>query len=307
MEKESKIEKPEIKEEEMKKTKEISAAERGELPPIFMIYRDNDLFKEYIPKITETLRGLGRKVEIQNFPAGTEWKEMEELVEEHKINFEGKEVVADETVTNLLRERKDLKIRELKWSYLDKLTNETVAETILGDEYEEMLDYNPSGEKSLVYVEKAIPTIVEHILQNKENIPDEVVVSSSLIKSHAPFGYFSENEAKEKVKEWLVKGGIPKEAFKKKEERTEKKRSTIWYILDRHNSGYPRGSSKVKMREWEGKETKEIYLGLPLANFFRDALSSGLLELKPEELQKYDQILKKKLKEEFGEKTEKKK
>ena len=78
--------------------KEMPDIEQQEqLPPILIIYRDNDLFEKYVPEIARILQAKGRKVEIKNFPRNTEGDEIKEWYEENLERLAGVEIISDKT------------------------------------------------------------------------------------------------------------------------------------------------------------------------------------------------------------------
>lgn len=78
--------------------KEMPDIEQQEqLPSILIIYRGNDLFEKYVPEIARILQAKGRRVEIQNFPRGTEEDEIKEWYEENLERLTGTEIISDGT------------------------------------------------------------------------------------------------------------------------------------------------------------------------------------------------------------------
>lgn len=306
----SKIEKPETKEEEMKEKeeKEISAAEKEKMPTIFMIYRDNDLFKEWVPKIAETLKGLGRRVEIQSFPAGTSEAEIDKWIEENKDEIYNSDIVTDGTVesefySTMRGEKIEENLKQLKQpehlGSLDKLLDRATQRIVLGKEESEikfwsgLRDYRDREVVDLESFKEAYSRIVKQILKNKENMPIKVYILQEKIKDHVPFRedeiVGDKRATAEILQKWLVEGGIPEEIIECTEHKAEDKKGN-WIIKDRHN------------REWS--TYYGIELRLPLESFYYDTTTKGLIKIEAEEL---ENELREMLEEDFGKKPEEEK
>ncbi len=74
------------KEEEMKK-----------FAPLFFIYRDNTLFKKHVPIIQKKLVEMGRQVDMQIFPQGTQEENIERWYKENKQLLSKKAIISDRT------------------------------------------------------------------------------------------------------------------------------------------------------------------------------------------------------------------
>jgi len=335
MKKES-MEKIESKEEGMGQERKAESKEAEKLPPIFMIYRDNDLFKEWVPKIAETLKGLGRKVEIQSFPAGTEKEEIKKWLKDEKERLKKGDLITDHTVQSTLRYSGISEVtKDQTRINLDDVMEDVAIETLWGDEdkeeYKKMIDPNYRSEFAAenenrrkeiwINIEKAISILVNRILENKENYPDQIVINTRRLGDHEPFvefGYSIKNgfvierstkemregdeKAGEVLKEWLIKAGIsaenlfltdedPKsEDYETKIPRSSKTEKFIrWFIYDRH-LGQPAGVIDTP-------DYKKIILRLPFADFFSDAVSNNLVAFNPEKLQQSEHALEKIVKE----------
>jgi hypothetical protein len=244
--KESKIEKPEKEEEIKGKEEKISIAEKEPKPPLLVIYRDNNLFKEWIPILIESLKSREHKIEIQNFPAGTSGEEIRKWWRENKDDLKGKKIIADRTTQGafspplgveeefgseyrekLLKEEKEVMenldfvgSRALdKWSHA---AEKSILKEILGNKELNEIEKRGLDYDDMEVVDKAFPALIKSILESKENIPEEIYVLKSQLSVHEPLRTFSERPkgvsedeeyhdgiALEKVTGWLTKGGVP--------------------------------------------------------------------------------------------------
>lgn len=209
MKEELKIKKPEMKKGE---EKEISAAEKENLPTIFLIYRDNNSFKEWSSEIVKNLKSFGRKVEIQIFPVGTNTKEIAEWIEKNKQNLKDKEILPDATcggaLMNAQMNAQDTNTRfegARDSCYLDKLLGNVTEKAILGDKYEAVI---VGGSKDMGMAEKAFITLIKLILENKDNLPKKVYISLKNIFDHAPFYDAFRKRIEEERNDLIIQKGI---------------------------------------------------------------------------------------------------
>jgi hypothetical protein len=244
---------------EKKQTKVVESKETEKLPPILLIYRDNDLFQKAVPEIEKQLISLGHKVEIERFSKETDKRDIEKWVKEHKERFENKEILGDETCG---------------WGKLDSFVNVSISEAVLGKDNE--------------YTKGVISKIVKNILLNKENMPNYVEIVSAHLLDHKPLSDLKGNtEARREIEKWLIDGGISSELFKSPSKANVTKSWTRWRIADRHEGG---GSGTFV--DSGRPNHKTIRLRLPLGNFVVDAAKSNLINMESRVLEKYKKILK---------------
>lgn len=74
----------------------IGRVER-ERKPLIIVYRDNDLFREYVPFIRDVLEERGYHVELQAFPPETDEEEIKKWYLEHSRDLGTKNIIADGT------------------------------------------------------------------------------------------------------------------------------------------------------------------------------------------------------------------
>ena len=312
------------------RVKEIEFKEAEKLSPILLVYRDNDLFRGYVPEITGTLKSLGRQVEIQSFPAGIEEEEMEEWCRENEDKFEGMDIMTDETSAIALSNAGVVEHEDQKYgAYLDSLMDKATKRLIIGEREKEVPWHSEGDEeekdmtldKKLENAKEAYVTLIQKVFENKQNIPKEVYIVSLRLTDHEPFfkgfkgaGEEEDLKALELLKTWLVEAGISQDAVKEisqKEwyiiERAMKQRPLEenpkdflekinkqgnWILKDRHVYS----SGEALNRSGQLSEEKALVLELPLQNFLQGVMSAGLIKIKPGEL---DEEVKKLLKEKF--------
>ena len=302
---------PEQKEEEKKS-------------PIFIIYRDNDLFQKQIPEMVKILSAMGRQVEVQGFPKESTAEEIKKWYEENQSRLEGKEIVSDWTASIPYKMREDLSSKGTKQSKssLDGLFNEATEKAVLGEKYDELSYEKAYKEWSEDRSREFYSIVVKRILENPENIPEKVFVFLDSILDHtyvenvkeaakaAREGKLEKNEKKEaekivaeKLREWLIEGGIDSNkiileydnSFKNLSHSSDGKKIieeidklNNWVIVDRHCGGGP-----------EVKSAKG--LKLPENTFYQTANNGELIKVKDEE---FAEALSNVLEKKFSDKKE---
>ena len=287
---------PEQKEEEQKS-------------PIFIIYRDNDLFQKQIPEMVKILSAMGRQVEVQGFSRETTEKEIKKWYEENQSELEGKEIISDRTAgIPQDMEKNMISAGTKKVGNIDNLLSGAMSKVLLGDSYDKLensgnilsdgfikTDTHRTPEKE---VEEFFTAVVKRILDNPKNIPNKVIIFPDHIMDHiSEFDggmYYDEvknlsaDERQErrkeatmmlikKVKEWLEAGGLDVKKIKIGEDinRLEEfDKQNNWIIMDRH----------IRNRKEEVKLAK--YLEIPAGNFYETARERGLLDYTDEEFTK---------------------
>ena len=170
--------------------KEMPDIEQQEqLPPILIIYRDNDLFEKYVPEIARILQAKGRKVEIKNFPRNTEGDEIKEWYDENLERLAGMEIISDGTASvpyALNKFQKEKGIKDI--ADLDGLMNKTTKITIFGpyktDSYGIGQPEAIRSEDQSDQLKKFFAVMVKRILENKENMPSKIYIFTDYILSH---------------------------------------------------------------------------------------------------------------------------
>jgi hypothetical protein len=208
----------------------VEQKEKEQLPILF-VYRDNDLFREYIPEIIKNLQTWGRKVEAQVFPQGMETEKIKEWLESNQDILEGKDLVSDWTVANNITYELKRRLAEKGTGFkreLDTTFDFATKATILGEDVSEILSnfqrrkdelemirreqesHEQSGkekqgikilEKELQKEElflsaKFIEAITKIILE-KDGMPKNVYLLRGGILDHPPLEYVSEEYSDE--------------------------------------------------------------------------------------------------------------
>lgn len=135
-------------------------------------------------------------MEIQSFPAEAE-EEIEKWIEEHSDEFKGKVLLTDGTIDSRLPH--EIKSGQKYSEYLDGIFSIISEKALLGEHYKSFLEKD-SEEMNMKETEKLFVFLVQQILENEKNIPNEVYVSHKAILDHGSF-----REAKEKEYEEFKK------------------------------------------------------------------------------------------------------
>lgn len=102
--------------------------------PFFFIYRENDLFKKYVPLIQNFLEEKGYLVNLQSFPAGTSEEEIKSWYLAHQVELQSKNILADYTSKKSSGyDEKDFKNNLKPKINLDDLLYSATIEAITGD------------------------------------------------------------------------------------------------------------------------------------------------------------------------------
>jgi hypothetical protein len=105
-----------------------------ERKPFFFVYRENDLFKRYVPLIQDFLKEKGYPVDLKSFPAGTPTEEIKKWYLERQIDLQSKNILADNTsIASCGYDEKTFKNNLQPKIDLDELINQATVESISGD------------------------------------------------------------------------------------------------------------------------------------------------------------------------------
>lgn len=231
----------------MQESPKNTTAETKEAPkkPFLLVYRDNDLFRQYAPVIEALLKARGLEVNIHSFPAGTPEEEIKNWYLEHKIDqaIESRNVLADNTT----KKSTEYKLGSVLRADLDSVMRAAATEAVTGDATfadklrEEMYKaYNPYKlspeelqelpKKQLELKQKYLAVLEEMYQKILISIPEEhrqkmeVVIIEGLFRGHhvapsliAHESFASKNfeelsketdEFADNMKEWFKKTGI---------------------------------------------------------------------------------------------------
>lgn len=326
---------------EKEQAKNLESKEEEKVKDSFIVYRENRLFKEWVPVIEKILSSLGSRVNIKSFPAETKPEEIGNWITANTDKIMNSKFIPDYTSIKNIEEicasgmsskgiRKLSKIYE-KCISLDRIfSNATILE-IFGKMSHEI----PwEGEEDIEVVGKNYVSLFKKILENKRNMPKKVYIVLESLLDHSPFGgaFRRQNKesdeivsrkAGEKVKEWLVKGGIPAKnivlssdiirtddglvhgVFSVVKEIKKFNHTDNWIISDRHivSSDIFYVDDEMQFKNSKGELNFHAkHLELPLFNFWEDVQEQGLVKPNPE---KMEEALTEVLKEEFAPKEEK--
>ena len=211
--------------------------------PVYIVYRDNDLFRRCVPVIQTFLEEQGYTVNLQVFPVGTPEEEIKNwyLVHQTELQKEGTLILADFTSQRSTEYKLEPRIS------LDSFFRKIMVEYITGDPtlmrgYVEQIFYkafenrdNPEELRKIK--EEYLSKLGEVFIRILATIPEEkrqemkIVILKGLIKGHTLLPPLIEHEPyfvavpkmkenfeelqketdefTEKMREWLIKAGIP--------------------------------------------------------------------------------------------------
>lgn len=179
-----------------------SGVEKEQLSSLLLVYRDNSLFQKISPMIIQQLTALGRKVDVQTFPVGTEQKEILNWAKENSNKIASNEVLTDGTCNNVAYATMNGGTEPTKAipHYLDKISEEIMCQTLFGDKeinslndmYENHkiiidLDKDTAEEQTeldLKNQDKLYLAVLNKILQNENNIPAKICIAKEAIIEH---------------------------------------------------------------------------------------------------------------------------
>lgn len=281
--------------------------EREEKPlPIALVYRDNELFQRYVPKVAEILGSLGRQVETHVIPRETDLRAIQDWTMKNIQDFNGRLIVSDGTCAEGMkvplsfgpRLKKPVSFQE-KPGYLDEICNRAPEMAVLGKDWISRLEYTGDPAQR----EKSFREILKRVFENPENIPAQVSVLLPRLADH--WGGIrerdnAESEVAEILKRVLAESGLPEDRVSVDEQADsesvrEVDRPGNWILADRHFLGWKPTDGRPKADLERLSNARVFYI--PMGNFVRSLLDNGLLPPKEEEL---DQTMREMLEEEFG-------
>ena len=296
--------------------------------PLFFIYRDNTLFKNHIRTILKKFAEMGRQVDTQIFPEGTQNKDIEKWYKENKGLLSQKAIVLDQTAnipSKMYDEvRYDLGARRV--GDIDRLTYRVLAGILFGENAPKSDDGNIETSK------RFMTTIIKNILKNPNQRPKEIQILSSNMSDHlyelnkersSLIGEKAEKEgvgwaeeAREyvtaKIQEWLVESGLESQKIKvipdeirgesnkvygsyfnskQKEFLGKIDKPDTWIITDRH-TGIDNNESRTN-----APIRSAMVLKMPPGNFFDEVKNHNFISYSEEEIEnEWGKVLK----SEFG-------
>jgi len=157
-----------------------SKVEEEKLPLINIIYRDNDLYTNFVPKIAQNIESFGRRVATKSFPREASVQEIKKYFESDDVkgSLKGTELFADETC----RGQVDYKFRSdnfKKEYYLDSFANRIMSHCLIGKELIEKNDDTLCVPEKLV----ALKNIVKEVI-DKNGEPENLYVVNGRISDH---------------------------------------------------------------------------------------------------------------------------
>jgi len=280
-------------------------AEKGhekkeELAPLFLAYRDNDLFRKHIPEIVNKLKSLGREVRLQIFPEGTTKAEMEKWYKENENDLQGMSLVTDWTfggaaisASGVYRGSKDYEL------HLDLLMEQAVQRAIFGtlpEEHEKAKSDHQQSQKSiekLLYTDQQMfEEIFKRIQEKTGNGIKKIFIVNEKLTAHSDYfvGLVAKKlkrsvddydlkkynqEYANYLKQWLQNAGVQEVYivnFASEIPANISQEESAYIITDRH----------AKLPDYSKLKEKE--LNIPNANLFENAEKKFGVLVKSEEL-----------------------
>lgn len=167
-------------------------AEMKRNAPLFLIYRDNDLFRKHLPIIQKGLIGMGRQLEAQVFPQGTNETDIQNWYEENIDALSHKAVISDQTASIPYETSGVAEFgKKAKYEFgvrtvgsLDKMVMRSLYR-VIHEGSEIGLDSNNRGEGlGREASRELLVCSIKNILKNPENSPEKVLIFSSNMGDH---------------------------------------------------------------------------------------------------------------------------
>ena len=242
------------------------------LPPLSVIYRDNDVYEKLIPGIVANLQSFGMPVNVKSFPRGSK-EEIKSWFEEPKNQdiLHKNQILLDDTSRFLMPDelRKDFEKNHNKMEQLDTFSHKIVFNAFYGKIEGKALGEEMSIEEGLNHFER----IMKIVLAEDNNKPKEISIVTNQISAHRDgFQIPKEwegsaedwhNFVAQKLKDVLVRNGIEENTINIIPEMSQEyDKDYSWYIADRHAS-----SKKIGDDFYEA--SKALKLPLPFDSMIR--------------------------------------
>lgn len=243
-----------------------------------IIYRDNDLFQEYIPEIEKYFKSLNGNVRFTSFPKGTDENIIRDWYKQNRDNLAGKVLLTDNTCSPKYREVEASKA-SVKGG-LDQILSQAFTDT-LGDEigkknFAEKID-------SLETYDQIFPKIFKMLFSKKELLPNEVHIIENYISAHIEHltpdaekdieaGTKKETVIAKRFKKYIEDAGFPSGSIAIQNDiLKEIDKKNNWILVDRHN----RNLESV---------TEATTIDLPFGSFIQSVEKHGLIEFPKEKM-----------------------
>ncbi len=297
---------------------------------IFVVYRENDLYKKLVPKIMGWLKDL--EVEMITFFSTANVDEIRIGMNKHLAKFRNNLVISDKTCVRIICDE-DEKANPTQYTSgsfkgkkenpifftdtLDSLCDKAVRITC-GAMFKK--GYTNIINDDMVGTEIIVSNLIEKI-KNHGVAPEKIYVVSECTGDHSPFHYREhgingdyDSDIKRKYEKDVVAPVIAQWFAKKFENKVEivsalrnKEVNLIalktintpktWVIMDRHFSGSMMKHSGLDRESFFNQAT---VLRLPISDFFEDVYRHKLLEA-ADELFTNEECLKRLIEEEVKE------
>lgn len=247
-------------EESMEKENLESKTEANK--PIRIVYRENDLFPNYVSEIKNYLESKGRKVDVTSFPEGTEEENIKKWFKGNVSSLEKEILLTDYTCNFPYMNRGELppaneELKKIRYSseILDEIIEKSHLASLIqlsgaeGFKFLKSMENLGKFKVGLNDYKGVYESLFKTILNSSKKEPEKIYLIQKYLNSHfypdELQGKFSKRSEEEKFisslfEEYLIGAGIPKEKIKTLENLDYSQINNIdkpdnWIVIDRHN------------------------------------------------------------------------
>lgn len=250
-----------------------SKIEQGIIGPMTVVYRDNDLFQEYVPKIENYIKSIGGEINFSSFPKGTDKNIIKDWYNDNKETLSDRFLLTDNTCYP------DYNLKLKQQGNLDSILDNAFFDSLkdeIGPEFFEGKNSNESDLKTVESFDKVFPKIFKLLLEKSENQPKEINIIQASIGDHfygsRDAGIDSQSESgrqviAEKFKKYIEEAGFTNKNISISDNVVSgMDKEDAWVLIDRHNKNVD-SIEKAKV------------LVLPFSNFIKSISEQGLLKI----------------------------
>lgn len=243
-----------------------------------IIYRDNDLFQEYIPEIEKYFKSLNGDARFTSFPKGTDENIIRDWYKKNRDNLTGKVLLTDSTC---YPKGGEVEASEAsKEGGLDQILNQAFTDVL-----EDELGKKNFAEKidSLETYDQIFPKIFKMLFSKKELLPNEVYIIENYISAHIgsltpdvekdiAAGTTKETVIAKRFKKYIESAGFHSGSIAIQNDiLKEIDKKNNWILVDRHN----RNLESI---------TEATTIDLPFGSFIQSVQKHGLIEFPKEKM-----------------------
>ncbi len=147
--------------------------------PIFIIYRENDLYRDFVPKLVKKLEEMGKKVEVESFNRDQNIDEIEQkgsvLLPREKRN----EIALNTTVIMDNTSAEAVGMWQRQDINLDDLVNQIYSDVYLGKEFNEPSQLENKESTSYSELLNILGGLIEEVRKNYPNLNTIALINNS--------------------------------------------------------------------------------------------------------------------------------